>query len=87
MCDLKGGYATRGTTTRKSEEQMKDEIGETAGKVWQALREHGTSDLGRLTKQVHESEKIVLLALGWLARENKVEIRSKKSTIMISLNE
>jgi hypothetical protein len=64
---------------------MKEQIGETAGKVWQALSEHGELDLARLAKLVHENEKMVHQALGWLAREDKIDIHLKGNRTVISL--
>ncbi|MFZ1684126.1 MAG: winged helix-turn-helix domain-containing protein [Candidatus Zixiibacteriota bacterium] len=64
---------------------MKEQIGETAGKVWQALSEHGELDLARLMKLVHEDEKAVHQALGWLAREEKIDIHLKGNKTTISL--
>jgi hypothetical protein len=64
---------------------MKEQIGETAGKVWQALLEHGELDLTRLAKLVQENEKAIHQALGWLAREDKIEIHLKGNKTTISL--
>jgi len=64
---------------------MKEYIGETAGKVWQALSEHGELDFARLTKLVKENEKTLHQALGWLAREGKIEIYLKGNKTLISL--
>jgi hypothetical protein len=64
---------------------MKEQIGETAGKVWQALSEHEELDLVRLTKLVHENEKTVHQALGWLDREDKIDIHLKGNKTTISL--
>ncbi len=64
---------------------MKEHIGETAGKVWQALSEHGELDLPRLTKLVQENEKAIYQALGWLAREDKIDLHIKGNRTMITL--
>ncbi|MDD4051700.1 MAG: winged helix-turn-helix domain-containing protein [candidate division Zixibacteria bacterium] len=56
---------------------MKDRIGETAGKVWQALQEHGNLDVPRLAKQVGEKEGMIHMAVGWLAREDKIDFHVK----------
>lgn len=64
---------------------MKEQIGETAGRVWQTLSEHGELDLARLTKLVQENEKTVHQALGWLAREDKINIHLKGNKTTISL--
>jgi len=64
---------------------MKEQIGEAAGKVWQALSEHGELDLARLSKLVKENEKTIHQALGWLAREGKIDLYIKGRTTIITL--
>ena len=48
------------------------EIGETAGKVWSYLNDHGTIRMADLVRGVDESRDMVQRAVGWLAREDKV---------------
>ena len=50
-----------------------DEIGMTAGKVWGFLAENGPSSLNKLTKNLEASRDLVYQAVGWLAREDKIE--------------
>jgi len=49
-------------------------IGETAGRVWQVLSKEGQLKLATLQRRVETSSPMLHLALGWLAREDKVEI-------------
>lgn len=49
-----------------------DTIGTWAGLVWSALNEADVLDNKQLRKITKLKEKEVLLALGWLARENKI---------------
>ena len=52
-----------------------EEIGHAAGEVWGALSTgNGGVSLAALKKSVDAPADLVLLALGWLAREDKVEI-------------
>ena len=54
---------------------MVQKVGETAGKVWTALSENGkmtTKELKKVTKA--KTEKDILLALGWLLREDKINV-------------
>lgn len=53
-------------------EETMQKIGETSGQVWAYLATEGPVTLTKLTKEVGEKKDMVLLALGWLARENKV---------------
>jgi len=50
-----------------------DQIGETAGRIWQALHQKGPLGLSALKKQAGAPDFILNLALGWLAREGKIE--------------
>jgi hypothetical protein len=49
-------------------------IGETAGKIWHRLKDGGEMEASVLIEQVGASTEIAQRAIGWLARENKVEI-------------
>ena len=63
-----------------------EEIGLAAGEVWGALStgNDGVS-LAVLKKSVDAPADLVLLALGWLAREDKVEIDASGRTPTVSL--
>jgi hypothetical protein len=64
---------------------MKDKIGETAGRVWQVLQEHDNLDVTRLAKLVKEKEALIHQAIGWLAREDKIEFQVKGPKTIIIL--
>lgn len=49
-------------------------IGVNAGAVWKALNEADALGLKQLKKATKLKDKEVYAALGWLARENKVNI-------------
>lgn len=53
------------------------EIGETAGKVWMFLNQKGESNLNQLKKGVRADPNLILQAIGWLAREEKILIEKK----------
>jgi hypothetical protein len=61
------------------------QIGETAGIVWHALEKGGTMTMAKLAKQVDAPRDVVMQAVGWLAREGKVEIEESKRKRTISL--
>jgi hypothetical protein len=50
-----------------------EQIGETAGAVWHVLDEHGHVSLTKLIKLVDAPRDQVMQAIGWLARENKID--------------
>ncbi|MBN8627660.1 MAG: winged helix-turn-helix domain-containing protein [Planctomycetes bacterium] len=47
-------------------------IGETAGVVWKVLAAKGPLSLTKLTKECEAPKDLVLQAVGWLAREDKL---------------
>ena len=50
------------------------QIGETAGLVWQCLDQSGPLLISKLIKQVDAPRDAVMQAVGWLAREGKIEL-------------
>jgi len=66
---------------------MHEEIGTTAGAIWQALNAKGELTLPSLKHQVETKSPVVDWALGWLAREGKVVITRHQKTYRVRLNE
>lgn len=62
-------------------------IGETAGIIWRLLDEQGPLSMAQVVKQSGESRDLVMLALGWLAREDKIEIDAESRGRTVSLRE
>ncbi len=62
-------------------------IGETAGRVWKYLNSHGESSLAGIEKGVEAPKAMVSMALGWLAREGKIQVKDEKRAVRISLRE
>lgn len=62
-------------------------IGETAGVVWQYLKERGRTTLTTLERGINSPTEAVLMAVGWLAREGKLELSQEKRTVYIRLIE
>ncbi len=54
------------------------QVGETAGIVWHLLDEQGPLSFGKIAKKVKAPRDIVMQAVGWLAREGKVDIQETK---------
>lgn len=48
------------------------QIGLAAGQVWNFLNQHGPSSLNRMVGSLGLSKDVLLQALGWLAREDKL---------------
>jgi hypothetical protein len=51
-----------------------EQIGETAGEVWRLLEAQGPLSLAKLAKEIDAQRDVVMQAVGWLAREDKVRI-------------
>ena len=66
---------------------MKEKIGETAGQIWDLLKKKGEVNLAELPKLLQEKSNVVNQAIGWLARENKIEYRTAGAKTFISLAE
>ena len=60
-------------------------IGETAGRIWRTLEQQGQLRLPALKKQVPVPESMLYLALGWLAREDRVEIEPDGRSYRVGL--
>ncbi|MCX5697277.1 MAG: winged helix-turn-helix domain-containing protein [Candidatus Omnitrophica bacterium] len=64
---------------------MITEIGIVAGEIWHFLDGHGEVGLNELTKGIDKPRDIVLMSLGWLAREGHVIVRQTTYDLKISL--
>ncbi len=66
---------------------MKEKIGWTAGKVWETLKMNGEMNIAQLQKKMNEKSVVVQQALGWLAREDKIDYQVKGNKIFVSLSD
>jgi predicted transcriptional regulator len=66
--------------------QSINEIGENAGKVWRAIRQNGGQTVVELETSTKLSRESVCGAIGWLARENKIEINKTGRFIKYNLS-
>jgi hypothetical protein len=60
-------------------------IGDTAGKVWRLLNENGEASLNQLKRGVKADPNLILQAIGWLAREDKLRIEKNGRYVTYSL--
>ena len=49
-----------------------------AGAVWNVLHEKGGMDLTQLKKETKLTDKEIVAAIGWLAREGKFSLRKSR---------
>jgi hypothetical protein len=54
--------------------EMIDRVGFAAGEIWKYLLENGEASPIKIKANLGLSNTMLYLALGWLARENKVNI-------------
>ncbi len=66
---------------------MKEKVIEAAGKTWRFLGQHGETNVGALAKALKEKDEVVLQAIGWLAREDKIGYTVKNRRTFVSLVE
>ncbi|MEA3500752.1 MAG: winged helix-turn-helix domain-containing protein [Candidatus Marinimicrobia bacterium] len=52
-------------------------IGTIAGKVWKMLSSNGKMTVTGLTKKTSEKKDQILMALGWLSKEDKLDVTKK----------
>jgi hypothetical protein len=62
-----------------------EQIGMTAGSVWMYLSDHGVTSLTALKKEIGGSADLVLAAIGWLAREEKLDFTLSGKTVKVGL--
>jgi hypothetical protein len=61
-------------------------IGETAGKIYRVLEKGSAMEAGSLQKEINVPDSVLFnQALGWLAREDKIDFRKKGETWTVSL--
>ncbi len=65
---------------------MLDDIGITAGEIWHYLEKHEEASVGKLTNELKQTERMVLLGIGWLAREGKLNIEKRQKATYFMLN-
>lgn len=64
-----------------------EQIGETAGAVWRCLDSQGTISLAKLVKELDLPRDLVMQAVGWLAREDKLAIEDEGRTRVVRLRD
>jgi len=64
---------------------MRDAIGEAAGKVWQYLDTNGEASVTKVTSETGLGKNEVQRAIGWLLKEDKLNIEAVGRTETLSL--
>lgn len=62
-------------------------IGLNAGKVWRILNEKGELSTFELCRELGLTFEEVAVAIGWLARENKISFREKDNMLFVKIDD
>jgi hypothetical protein len=72
--------------TEAREVAGKEQVGETAGQIWRLLDQGGPQTLAQLKKKkLNGNSELLGFAVGWLAREDKLDILKEKRSILLRL--
>ena len=64
---------------------MLDNIGYIAGAIWHYLDQNNEATVTKITREIGETERSVLMGVGWLAREGKLDFEKRKQGTYITL--
>ena len=64
---------------------MQDDIGKVAGEIWHYLEEHGEATVSKLSRNIDGSERLVLMGIGWLAREGNLIFEKRNRGVYLTL--
>ncbi|HEY4709130.1 MAG TPA: winged helix-turn-helix domain-containing protein [Candidatus Acidoferrales bacterium] len=62
-----------------------DQIGETAGTVWEVLSKDGPLTFAALMETVNVPQSLLFMAIGWLSREEKLRFESAGGDYVVRL--
>ena len=66
-------------------QELQDKIGQSAGEIYNYLSNNGESTFSKMKKELYLKGNFADLGLGWLAREDKVEISKKGTSVSVRL--
>jgi len=72
-------------TKMKGKIDMKQQVGDVAGAIWRVLHEKDKVSLATLPKVIKETEALAFQAVGWLAREDKIQYLTEGKTTFVTL--
>ncbi len=64
---------------------MLESIGSVAGAIWHYLENNNEATITKLTREIGVNERTVLMGVGWLAREGKLDFEQRKQGTYITL--
>ncbi len=66
-------------------QELQEQIGFSAGMIYDYLNNNGESSFSKMKKELDLKGNFADLGLGWLAREDKVEISKKGTSVNVRL--
>ena len=64
---------------------MLDDIGSVAGAIWRYLENNNEATITKLTRELGKKERTIVMGVGWLAREGKLDFEKRKQGTYITL--
>ncbi len=64
---------------------MLNDIGKVAGAIWHYLETNNEATVTKLTRDIGETQRAILMGVGWLAREGKLDFEKRKQATYITL--
>ena len=56
---------------------ISNDIGTNAGNIYMLLSQRGSLTLRKIGELTHRKESVIFLSLGWLLRENKINVSER----------
>lgn len=66
---------------------IKNDIGLNAGTIWYLLSDNKVLSIRQIGEMTSYDGVMITLALGWLARENKIRFNNKNDMLYVELNQ
>lgn len=66
---------------------MLDGIGITVGEIWHYLVEHDAASIGKVTKEINKTERMILAGIRWLTSEGKLSTIQRQRSSYFMLND
>ncbi len=66
-------------------QELQEQIGQSAGQIYNYLNSNGEATFSKIKKELDLKGNFADLGLGWLAREDKVELSKKGSSVSVRL--
>ena len=66
-------------------QELQEQIGQSAGQIYNYLNSNGEATFSKIKKELDLKGNFADIGLGWLAREDKVELSKKGSSVNVRL--